>query len=141
MSLSKSTGGRHILIESFGGHAQLDAQALKSLLRRAARAGGANVLSCHMHGFGDDGGVTGVALLAESHITVHTWPERSYAAFDVFMCGTCDADRAADVIAEAVPDARLSVRALDRPALEAALIGEPRVDGSQRHELEEAAGK
>ena len=115
MSLSENAGGRHILIECFGGHARLDAAALQRLLRRAARAGGANVLSCHMHGFGTDGGVTGVALLAESHITVHTWPERAYAAFDVFMCGTCDADRAADVIARAVPDARLTVRCLDRP--------------------------
>ena len=116
MSLPKNAGGRHILIESFGGHARLDAEALKGLMRRAARAGGANVLSCHMHGFGTDGGVTGVALLAESHITVHTWPERSYAAFDVFMCGDCDADKAADVIARAAPNARLAVRALDRPA-------------------------
>ena len=123
MSLSENPGGRHILIESFGGHARLDAQALKRLLRRAAHAGGANVLSCHMHGFGTVGGVTGVALLAESHITVHTWPERTYAAFDVFMCGTCDADKAVDVIARAVPDARLTVRALDRPAPQTASVG------------------
>ncbi len=132
MSLSKNAGGRHVLIESFGGHAGLDVPALKRLLRRAATAGGANVLSCHMHGFGTDGGVTGVALLAESHITVHTWPERSYAAFDVFMCGTCNADRAAEEIACAVPDARLSIRALDRPAPETA---------SSHHETEEAAVK
>ncbi|MDE0053095.1 MAG: adenosylmethionine decarboxylase, partial [Gammaproteobacteria bacterium] len=123
MSLSKNAGGRHVLIESFGDHARLDAPALKRLLRRAARAGGANVLSCHMHGFGDQGGVTGVALLAESHITVHTWPERSYAAFDVFMCGTCDADKAVDVIARAAPGARLSIRALERPVLGTALTG------------------
>ena len=125
MSLSKNAGGRHILIESFGDHARLDAPALKRLLRRAARAGGANVLSCHMHGFGDQGGVTGVALLAESHITVHTWPERLYAAFDIFMCGECNADRAADVIARSVPDARLSIRALERPTPETASTGEP----------------
>ena len=125
MSLSKHAGGRHILIESFGDHARLDAPALKRLLRRAARAGGANVLSCHMHGFGEKGGVTGVALLAESHITVHTWPERSYAAFDIFMCGTCDADKAADMIARAAPDARLSVRVLERPTPETAPTGEP----------------
>ena len=125
MSLSKNAGGRHILIESFGDHARLDAPALKRLLRRAARAGGANVLSCHMHGFGDQGGVTGVALLAESHITVHTWPERSYAAFDIFMCGECNADRAADVIARSVPDARLSIRALERPTPDTASTGEP----------------
>ena len=137
MSLPKHPGGRHILIESFGDHARLDAEALKRLLRRAARVGGANVLSCHMHGFGTDGGVTGVALLAESHITVHTWPERSYAAFDVFMCGTCDADKAADVIARAVPEARLSVRALDRPATETPALA--RRARSRQHEIAASA--
>lgn len=108
--------GRHLVIECFGAHAGFDSGALEALLRRAAMAGGATVLSCHMHGFGGGHGVTGVALLAESHITVHTWPERGYAAFDVFMCGACNADRAAAVIAEAVPDARVTVRALDRPS-------------------------
>ena len=109
-------GGRHLLIECFGEQAGFDAAALEALLRRAALAGGATVLSCHMHGFGGGQGVTGVALLAESHITVHTWPERGYAAFDVFMCGACNADRAAAVIADAVPQATVQVSALDRPS-------------------------
>ena len=107
--------GRHVIIECFGAQAGFDAPALERLLRRAAAAGGATLLSCHMHGFGGGNGVTGVALLAESHITVHTWPERGYAAFDVFMCGGCNAERAAAVIAEAVPEARVQVRAVDRP--------------------------
>ena len=85
-------------------------------MRRAAKAGGAQVLSCHMHGFGVGNGVTGVALLAESHITVHTWPERGYAAFDVFMCGDCDADSAAAAITEALPGATASVGAVNRPS-------------------------
>jgi len=88
---------------------------MEALLRQAASAGGACVLSCHMHRFGDGCGVTGVALLAQSHITVHTWPERNYAAFDVFMCGDCDADRAAEAIARAVPGATVAVRGVDRP--------------------------
>lgn len=108
--------GRHLLIECFGDHAALDAEALEGLMRRAAQAGGATVLDCHMHGFGGAHGVTGVVLLAQSHITVHTWPERGYAAFDVFMCGDCDADRAAAVIAEAVPSARVQTQGVDRPA-------------------------
>ena len=120
VSRSPETGdggvaGRHVIIECFGAQAGFDAAALESLLRRAAAAGGATLLSCHMHGFGGGNGVTGVALLAESHITVHTWPERGYAAFDVFMCGGCNAERAAAVIAEAVPEARVQVRAVDRP--------------------------
>lgn len=114
-ALAAAGGGRHVLIECFGAQARYDATALETLLRRAAGAGGATVLSCHMHGFGS-GGVTGVALLAESHITVHTWPEAGYAAFDVFMCGGCDADRAAEVIAQAAPQARVSVRSVARPA-------------------------
>ena len=106
--------GRHLIIECFGAPAQLDAVALESLMERAAAAGGAKLLSCHMHGFGAGRGVTGVALLAESHITVHTWPERGYAAFDVFMCGGCSAEQAAAVIAETA-DARVRIRAVDRP--------------------------
>ena len=106
--------GRHLLIECFGALADQNAETLEALLRQAASAGGASVLSCHMHGFGNGQGITGVALLAESHITVHTWPERHYAAFDVFMCGDCDADRAAKVIAATTP--RSEIRALDRPA-------------------------
>lgn len=108
--------GRHLLIECFGAHANLDANALETLLKDSAKAGGATVLSCHLHGFGKGGGVTGVALLAESHITVHTWPERGYAAFDVFMCGNCEAMRAAKVIEQAVPGAAVDIRAVDRPS-------------------------
>lgn len=108
--------GRHLLIECFGAHADLGADALEALLKDSARAGGATVLSCHLHGFGKGGGVTGVALLAESHITVHTWPERNYAAFDVFMCGDCEAMRAAKVIEDAVADAVVDIHTVDRPS-------------------------
>jgi len=40
--------------------------------------------------FGDEMGVSGVTVLSESHISIHTWPERSFASIDVFMCGNCD---------------------------------------------------
>jgi S-adenosylmethionine decarboxylase len=44
-------------------------------------------LHTHLHHFTPNGGVSGVVVLAESHITIHTWPERGYAALDIFMCG------------------------------------------------------
>ena len=44
-------------------------------------------LHLHFHRFGKEQGISGVAVLAESHISVHTWPERNYIAFDIFMCG------------------------------------------------------
>lgn len=44
-------------------------------------------MSVHVHAFGGDMGVTGIALLAESHISIHTWPETGEAAIDLFVCG------------------------------------------------------
>ena len=48
------------------------------------------VLSSDFHVFSPNQGVSGVVILAESHISIHTWPERNFAAVDVFMCGACD---------------------------------------------------
>jgi S-adenosylmethionine decarboxylase proenzyme len=48
------------------------------------------LLYIHLHRFGDGGGISRVAVLAESHISVHTWPEKGFAAFDVFMCGNAE---------------------------------------------------
>ena len=89
--------GRHLLLEHWGGRALRDPAALEAAMRAAARAAGATVLSAHLHPF-EGGGVTGVLLLAESHVTVHTWPERDYAALDLFMCGAADVEAAADVL-------------------------------------------
>jgi S-adenosylmethionine decarboxylase len=59
-------------------------------LEDGARAAGATLSHSHYHQFGDGEGVSGVTVLAESHITIHTWPEVGYAAIDVFMCGDAD---------------------------------------------------
>ena len=75
-----------------------DATALEALLREAAAAAGAQVVFGHFHRFGAEGGITGVLLLAESHISIHTWPEHAYAAVDIFMCGQAVPERALDLI-------------------------------------------
>lgn len=62
-----------------------DREVLEAALVQAARAAGATVLGAHMHRFAPQG-VSGVVVLAESHLTVHTWPEHRYAAFDLFSC-------------------------------------------------------
>ncbi len=96
--MSPETGavGNHIRADLYGIDAALlrDGPALESLLRRAALEAGARVLSSHFHSFGAEAGVTGVVLLAESHISIHTWPECGMAAADIFMCGASDAERA-----------------------------------------------
>jgi S-adenosylmethionine decarboxylase len=106
--------GLHILIDLYGGKACGDQAALRAAMIGAAQAAGASVLSCHLHGFGDTGGVTGVALLAESHISIHTWPEQDYAAVDIFMCGRADARAAADYIKAALAPARVDVTEIAR---------------------------
>src|SRR3954470_18420674 len=80
--------GRHLLVDFYGvsDHLLNDADALAAAMIAAAHAAGAVPLEKKFHSFGG-GGVTGVVLLMESHISVHTWPEYGFAAVDVFMCG------------------------------------------------------
>ena len=82
--------GMHLLLDLWG-CTNLDRPAFVSeALKKAASDCGATILHSHAHVFSPYGGVTGVVVLAESHITIHTWPERGFAAIDVFMCGGCD---------------------------------------------------
>ena len=81
--------GQHCLFDAYGIDCAWarDAQQIEALLKRAALAADATILGSHFHTFGGEGGVTGVLLLAESHLSIHTWPENAYAAIDIFMCG------------------------------------------------------
>lgn len=85
--------GVHWLIDCFDVDAArlVDATALGAMLCNAAIDAGARILFHHFHRFGSEddalAGITGVVLLAESHITIHTWPERRFAAIDLFLCG------------------------------------------------------
>ena len=113
MDRSPSPFGRHLLIEMMGGSGFDDVARVERALRDAAVAAGARVLSVHSHRFSPQG-VTGVALLAESHITVHTWPERGYAAFDLFLCGGTDPMKAVPVLARAFETDNIKTRLVDR---------------------------
>ena len=90
--------GTHLLIELWGAGNLDDPDLIETTLCEAARVSGATILHSHMHRFSPYGGVSGVVVLAESHISIHTWPERSYAALDVFMCGDCDPYKAIPVL-------------------------------------------
>ncbi|UWQ20768.1 adenosylmethionine decarboxylase [Jannaschia sp. W003] len=105
--------GRHLLLEHWGGRGLRDAALLERSMRAAAREAGAHILGAHFHPF-EGGGVTGVLLLAESHVTVHTWPEHGYAALDLFMCGEAPVERAADVLDAMLAPERSERRTLAR---------------------------
>ena len=85
-------------------------------MREAASLAGATILGAFLHPFGQSFGVTGFLVLAESHISVHTWPEHDYAAFDVFMCGDTEPQAAVDHIASFDPHSLLTQKTIIRSA-------------------------
>jgi S-adenosylmethionine decarboxylase len=93
--------GTHLLIELWNAKNLGDMTLTDQMLRDAAVAAGATLLHIHLHHFGPNAGLSGVAVLAESHISIHTWPERGYAALDIFMCGSCDPYKSIPVIRRA----------------------------------------
>lgn len=108
--------GTHLLADLYGVDAgRLVATAdIDALLRAGALAAGARILHSHFHSFGEAMGVTGVVLLAESHISIHTWPEYGFAAADIFMCGDAQPRLALDVIELAFKPASSIVQTIAR---------------------------
>ena len=96
----KVFAGTHLIIELADADGLDDPERIERAFLDAIEASGATLLHIHLHRFSPQG-VSGVAVLAESHISVHTWPESRYGAFDVFMCGDADPHKAAAVLKEA----------------------------------------
>jgi len=90
--------GLHLLIDFWNAKHLQDQAHIENALNAAAQACGATVLGLYLHSFGENAGITGVAVLAESHISIHTWPEINYIALDVFMCGSANAHQAVPIL-------------------------------------------
>lgn len=93
--------GSHLLIDIWGAERLDDLPHVEETLAEAVRATGATLLNLDLHHFSPNNGVSGVAVLAESHMSIHTWPELGYAALDVFVCGGCDPHKAVPVLRRA----------------------------------------
>jgi len=119
VSVRHRPAGLHLLADLHGIAPELlaDAGRIDALLRRAAQAAGARILNSHFHAFGAGTGVTGVVLLAESHISIHTWPEAGFAAADIFMCGAAKPRLALEVIEQALLPQSRAVRTITRGQL------------------------
>ena len=116
MTTPYEPSGIHLLADFHGiDPARLTcADTIDRLLREGARAAGARILHSHFHSFGPAQGVTGVLLLAESHISIHTWPETGFAAADIFMCGNAQPEVAMRVIELALMPASRVMRRIER---------------------------
>ena len=93
----KVFAGTHLIIEVMNGEGLDDEHRIQGAFRECVESCGATLLHIHTHKFTPQG-VSGVAVLAESHISVHTWPEIGYGAFDVFMCGDARPWNAVEVL-------------------------------------------
>ncbi len=113
-----TTLGLHLIADIHGATALDDSARIETALRAAARAARVTVLEVRLHHFGAGCGVTGVVLLAESHISIHTWPEHALAAVDIFVCGPhADADAALAEICRQLGGAVVMRQAIDRLAV------------------------
>ncbi len=106
--------GSHLIIDLYGAEGLDDIERIDRAMRACVEAAGATLLHIHLHPFEPNGGISGVAVLAESHISIHSWPERGYAALDVFMCGEAEPRACVDVLKAAFRPERVAVKELLR---------------------------
>ena len=101
--------GAHLIIDLYDAERLDDIDHIEETLRRCVAEARATLLHIHLHHFEPNGGVSGVAVLAESHISIHSWPEVGYAALDVFMCGEAAPDACVPVLREAFKPKQIAV--------------------------------
>lgn len=108
--------GSHLIIDLYGAEGLDDIDRIDRAMRDCVDAAGATLLHIHLHPFEPNGGISGVAVLAESHISIHSWPENGYAALDVFMCGDAEPKKCLAVLERAFNPERMVVDELFRGA-------------------------
>ena len=94
--------GKHLVLELKDCNAEIinDLSLLRDILTSAAREAGATVLGESFHRF-EPHGVSGVVIIAESYMSIHTWPEHCYVAADIFTCGdSCSPEAAAQLLVQ-----------------------------------------
>ncbi len=118
--------GRHILAEFYGCDPSVlnDPKVIERHMREAARASGATIVKSVFHMFSPYG-VSGVVVVAESHLAVHTWPEYGYAGVDYFSCGPVDCEAAIRHLEEKFGADSVEIREIERGVLAPEEEGRP----------------
>jgi S-adenosylmethionine decarboxylase proenzyme len=107
--------GKHILLELYDCPQVMmsDTQALEDHLCQAAEVMGATLVDKRFHQFSPYG-VSGVVIIQESHLTIHTWPEYAYAAIDIFTCGEIDLEAGVEYLKKALQSGRSACQQIER---------------------------
>ena len=90
--------GQHIIVDIFEASNLTGEKNIENMMIACATAAQATILNTHLHPFEENHGVSGMIILAESHISIHTWPEYQFAAMDIFMCGDAQPELCIPVI-------------------------------------------
>ena len=109
------TLGRHLIAEYYDCEAEIldDPEAVMVHMKEAARISGATVVGEASHRFSPCG-VSGTVLIAESHLSVHTWPRQRYVAVDIFTCGGLDPRPGFEYLGEALGASSLRMQEILR---------------------------
>lgn len=110
--------GTHLIVDLWGASRLDEADHVRAALIDATAVAGATLIDVHLHRFSPSGGLSGIAVLAESHISIHTWPEHGYAALDIFMCGQTEPHKSVEVLRQAFQPDTIEVSELRRGELE-----------------------
>jgi S-adenosylmethionine decarboxylase len=114
--VSRQPLGRQILADMYDCDPAVldDEEAIRSTLLEAARRGGATVVGSSFRHF-EPHGISGVVMIAESHLAIHTWPEHGYAALDLFTCGeTVDSEACFSYLKQALRSLECTMRTIER---------------------------
>lgn len=109
------TRGKHLIVEFWGCDSNLlnNKDYLESQLRKAAESANTTIVEIFLHQFTPTG-VSGVVVIQESHLSIHTWPESGYAAVDFYTCGEGDPWKAFSVLKESLSSIKTEVIVIDR---------------------------
>jgi S-adenosylmethionine decarboxylase len=110
--------GTHLLLELWGAENITSLEKVEKALIDSIKACGATLLEMKLHHFSPNQGISGIAIIKESHISVHTWPEFGYAAIDIFVCGEINPYKAIPVLKKAFKPKKMQLMEVKRGILE-----------------------
>ncbi|MEZ4885179.1 MAG: adenosylmethionine decarboxylase [Chitinophagales bacterium] len=107
--------GKHIILELYGCPTELLSEPadIQRILEAAALVMGATIVESTFHHFSPLG-VSGVVIIMESHLTIHTWPEFAYAAVDIFTCGELDIEAGVDLLSKELQAEKVEIQMIER---------------------------
>jgi S-adenosylmethionine decarboxylase len=110
--------GTHLLLELWGAKNITSLAKVKKALIDSIAACGATLLEIKLHHFSPSQGISGIAIIKESHLSIHTWPEFGYAAVDIFVCGEVNPYKAIPVLKKVFQPKKMQLIEFKRGILE-----------------------